>query len=68
MNGSRGSNFLQHLRSERNGSYFQTDFFLRGCSLGHGLVMASDRMRGKRIFSCFLLSVSYCRPHKGGKD
>ena len=48
-------------RAER--TLFQTDFFLRGCSLGHGLVMAGGRMLGKRIFSCFLLGVSYCRLH-----
>ena len=60
--------FSVHLQSGAERAYFQTDFSLRGCSLGHGLVMASGRMRGKRIFRCFLLGVSYCRLHKGGKD
>jgi hypothetical protein len=63
-----GVTFPAHLRSGAERAYFQTYFFVRGCSLGNGLVMASSRMRGKGIFSCSLLGVSYCRLHKGGKD
>jgi phage regulator Rha-like protein len=41
--------FSAHSRSGAERAYFQTDFFLRGCSLGNGLMMASGRMRGKGI-------------------
>ncbi len=68
MNGSRGSNFLRTYGAGGTDPIFRRIFSFEVCSLGHGLVMAGGRMRGKRIFSCFLLGVSYCRLHKGGKD
>jgi hypothetical protein len=60
--------FSAHLRSGAKRAYFQTVFFLEVVALGNSLVMASGQMRRKRIFSCVLLGVSYCRLHKGGKD
>ena len=60
--------FSVHLRSGAKRASFQTVFFFDVVALGNNLVMASGRMRRKRIFSCFLLGVSYCRLHKGGKD
>ena len=53
MNWFRGGNFLRTYGAGRTDPIFRQIFSFEVCRLGHGLVMAGGRMRGKRIFSLF---------------
>ena len=60
--------FFAHALRVMKRVYFQTDLLARGCGLRMVLAMGRARMREVETSSFFLLGVSCCRRHAGGKD